>query len=324
MSKIVRLGFLGFGVIGSKVYELLQENHERIEREYGIKIVVEAIYVRNPRKKRPVMVVEDCFTDCANEVVGNSNIDVCIECLGGGGTEAAKEYILLALEHGQDIVMSSKKCLALYENEIEQAAKKYGCTVRMEASVGGSIPIMSTLREIAKGERIQKVYGILNATSNYILSSMSAKQTGYQEALEQAKLAGFAENDPSEDVKGKDAAYKLALLIKKAFGQLVPVNQIRTETIEEVTPSMLEDARSEGKVMKQIAYAEMLSDGTIRCYVQPKKVSEHSLLAMVEGNNNLIILEGSHSGMRAFYGQGAGADATASVIVDDLVDIIKG
>lgn len=323
MSKIVRLGFLGFGVVGSKVYEMIMNSGAKFEEQYGVKLEVKSIYVRNKKKKRAVDFDPNLLTDNASDVVNDPEVDIIVECLGGAGTAIAKELLLTALNHKMDLVMSSKKCLALYGEELETAAKENGCTIRYEATVGGGIPIMRALMEIAKGETIEKIYGILNATSNFILSSMTLNNLTYEEALEQAQIAGYAENDPSEDVQGKDAGYKLGIMVYEAMGVRVNIDDIKTKSIETVTADMLKKASLQGEVVKQVAYAKRLEDGTVECGVEPKMVEKKNLMAFVESNHNVIFVEGDTSGVRAFYGQGAGAGATASVMVDDIVDIMK-
>lgn len=322
MSKVVKLGFLGLGVVGSKVYELVQEYHDKFEQDYDVDLQVVAIYVRNAKKKRKVMVNPELLTENPYEVVGSPEISLCVECMGGAGTEMTRDLVLAALKNQKDVILSSKKSLALYGEEIEKAAIDNNRKIRYEATVGGGIPIIRTLKEIAKGETIQKVYGILNATSNYILSAMTQKQISYETALKEAKEAGYAENNPSEDVEGKDAAYKLELLVKEAMGVRIDIKNMNLKTIENVSSIMFSMADSKGEVIKQVAYAKRAEDGTILCSVEPKLVPKDNLMAVVGGNNNVIFVEGSTSGIRAFYGQGAGAFATASVMIDDLVDII--
>ena len=321
--KKVNVAILGFGIVGSKVYEIIQENRNTWRKQYQIEVQVVQVLVKNKKKKRSVMIDSSLLTENPSDLVNRLDVDLCFECMGGGSCDSTKEYILQLLEQKKDVIMSSKKCLALYGDEILKTARKNGRTVRFEATVGGGIPIIQSIQNSSYGEQIQKIYGVLNATSNYILSKMILEGMSYEAALNAAKEAGYAENDPSEDVEGMDAAYKLMLLVKEAMGREVSMEQFRRVSIENVTPEMIVEAKQQHEVFKQVAYARITKDGKVDVSVEPQRISEQSILNCAAENNNIICTEGTRTGMRAYFGQGAGANPTASVMIDDLLAIIK-
>ena len=323
MEKKIRIGILGLGTVGSKVVDLIQVNKERAKSEYGIELEITCIMVRDRDKKRNVDTKGIRITENIDDVVKNPDIDICIECMGGAGTEKTKNAVIMALRNRKHVIMSSKKCLALYGNEISRAAKENNRQLRIEASVGGGIPICSTIVHMSQGERIKKIFGIVNATSNYILTSMYKYDKTYEEALTQAKKNGLAENNPGEDVDGFDAVYKLCILVRLCMKLDVNIQDIQPASIKKLSVNDMKAAKEEGKIIKPIFYANLNEKEELECFVGPYAVSKENPLAFVNDNNNMIFVEGKYSGLRAFYGQGAGASPTASVIYDDLIDIIK-
>ncbi len=322
MEKKIRIGILGLGIVGSKVFDLIQENKERAKKEYGIVLEIVCIMVRDRNKKRNVDTDEIWITNNINDVVKNLDIDICIECMGGVGTNKTKEAVIMALRNHKHVIMSSKKCLAMYGNEIVRAAKENNRQLRMEASVGGGIPICNTIMHMSQGESIKKIFGIVNATSNYILTSMYKYDKTYEEALKEAKENGLAENNPKEDVDGFDAAYKLCILLRLCMKLDVSIQDLQPASIKKLSAKDMKKANEDGKIIKPIFYAEMNDKEELECFVGPYAVSKENPLAFVNDNNNMIFVEGKCSGLRAFYGQGAGASPTASVIYDDLIDVI--
>ncbi len=322
MEKKIRIGILGLGTVGSKVVDLIQVNKERAKIEYGIELEIVGIMIRDRNKKRNVATKGIRLTENIDDIVKNPDIDICIECMGGVGTEQTKNAVIMALCNHKHVIMSSKKCLALYGKEIFLAAKENNRQLRIEASVGGGIPICSTIMHMSQGETIKKIFGIVNATSNYILTAMNNDKT-YEEALTQAKKNGLAENNPEEDVDGLDAAYKLCILVRLCMKLDVNINDIQPVSITKLSVNDMKAAKEEGKIIKPIFYANVNEKEEMECFVGPYAVSKENPLAFVNDNNNMIFVEGKYSGLRAFYGQGAGASPTASVIYDDLMDIIK-
>ncbi|WP_167957999.1 homoserine dehydrogenase [Anaerosporobacter faecicola] len=321
--RIYSVAFLGFGVVGSKVYEILQENHETWMDKYGIDVQVRKVLVHNKKKPRSVLIDSKYLTENIDDLVYDPQIQICFECMGGNGVLLTKSYILQLLKNGKDIIMASKKCLSLYRNEILSVANTYRRTIHFEATVGGGIPIIQSIQNSSYGEQIHKVYGILNATSNYILSKMTSDNMSYQMALELAKKAGYTENNSTEDVDGLDAAYKLTLLVQETMGRSISINQVRRVSIRSITPDMIMEAKKCHEVFKQIASASLESNGELKISVEPKRISEDSILNCVNDTYNIICTEGTRSGLRAFYGQGAGDNPTATVMIDDLLSIIQ-
>lgn len=324
MSKRIAIGFLGLGTIGAKVLELIQMNKERVKEQFDVELDVISIMVRDVNKKRGVSIDGIKLTTDIYEVVNNEDIDVCLECMGGAGTEITKEAVLCAMNNKKHVVMSSKKCLALYGEEIIAAANANNVQLRFEASAGGGIPICRTLMQLSKGEEIEKIYGIVNATSNYIMSAMETKNASYEEALRQAQINGYAENDPSEDVDGWDAAYKLCILLRLGMNVNVDCKELTPVSLRGFSKEQVEKAKEQGKSIKQIVYAQKGNDGKLECYIGPCKVDKENSLNIVTENNNMIFVKSSHSGTRAFYGEGAGSNPTGSVMFDDLIDVISG
>jgi len=323
MEKVIKLGFLGLGVVGTRLLTMILENQGDILKNYGIRFEIGAILVRDINKMRKIEVEGFKLTVDENDILKDDTINICIECMGGSGSERTKEIVLQALNKKKHIIMSSKKCLAKYSTEIFEAAERNQCQIRFEATVGGGIPICSTLRSMAKGEEIVGIYGILNATSNYILSVINEENISYEEAVHKAKEKGYAENDSSEDVDGWDAAYKLGILMNIGMGVCCDFNQLEPESIHTVQPSDIMEAKKKDEIVKQIAYAKKNENGYLTYYIGPCKIKKDSFFASVKGNNNMIFTEGKSSGIRAFYGQGAGAGPTASVMFDDLIDILQ-
>ncbi|QEH70261.1 homoserine dehydrogenase [Cellulosilyticum sp. WCF-2] len=322
MMRKIKIGFLGLGVIGSKLLNIIQENKEKTKEAFGIEFEVVVIMVQDVLKKRDVNTEGIKMTTEANDVVKESDVDICIECMGGDGVEKTRETVLLALQNHKHVIMSSKKCLAMYGDEIIQMAQENGVQIRVEASVGGGIPICRSLMHMSKGETIIKLFGIVNATSNYILTSMSKNHASYEEALLGAKVNGYAENDSSEDVDGWDAAYKLCILSRLCMNLSIRYQELRPISLRNKNAVDIDKAEQEGKIVKQIIYAYKNNTGKLECYIGPYAIRKDSHLAMVSDNNNMIFIEGEYSGKRAFYGEGAGANATASVMYDDLMDVI--
>ncbi len=322
MAKIIRIGFLGLGVVGARLLTILQENSQRLLREYDMEIIPQAILVRDKCKARSADITGLKLTTDENELIDDERISILVECMGGAGAERTRDILLRALGKGKHIVLSSKKCLACNLAELSEAAERNGCQLRYDATVGGGIPICSSLRNMAKGEEVTGIYGILNSTTNYILSMASDKGTPYTEAVEDAKRKGYTENDPSEDIDGWDAAYKLVILMNLGMKLSCALEKIKPEPLKHRLTESIGKQEQKNAVMKQIACARKNQDGSVSYYVGPCMVGADKLLARVSGNNNMIIVESRESGIRAFYGQGSGSGPTASVMFDDLLDVV--
>jgi homoserine dehydrogenase len=355
MVKVIGIGFLGLGVIGSGLLSMLQEQEQYLQEKYRVRFEVKAILVRDINKKRNVNIQKLLLTTDAKEIVENPEIQICLECMGGEGVDKTRDLILAAIENKKHVVMSSKKCLALYVDEIIAAATRNSVQLRVEATVGGAIPICRALMQMSGGDEITKIYGIVNGTSNYILSEIENANRSYQEALCEAKRMGYTENDPSEDVDGWDAAYKMRILLRLGMNLNVDASKLQPETIRDIDirfhdkrdggnntdninignndskdnkdkKDRIDKRNKKGKesCTKQLIYAKKTSCNEIEYFIGCVEVERENLLSMVKDNYNMILLEGKHSGTRAFYGRGAGDEATASVMFDDLMDTVFG
>lgn len=323
MEKLMKIGFFGLGTVGTQLLSLILAAKEDIRQKYSINFEIGPILVRDITKTRTIDTTKLLLTTHAEDIINDESISVCIECMGGSGTEETRSILLKALAAKKHVILSSKKCVAKYSEEIFEAARKNHCQVRIEATVGGGIPIFRTLQSLAKGEEILSIYGILNATSNYILTLCNEKKLSYEEALKNAIEKGYAENDPAEDINGWDAAYKLNILMKTAMGIRCDADALVPESIASVNPEEILEATQRDEVIKPIAYIKKKEDGCFTYYIGPCCIKKDSLLAGTSWNNNIIFTEGSVSGIRAFYGQGAGSGPTASAMFDDLIDILN-
>jgi homoserine dehydrogenase len=321
MIKVIGIGFLGLGVIGSELLSILREKEQYLLEKYKVRFEVKAILVRDINKKRNVEIQGLSLTADAKEVIENPEVQICIECMGGEGAVKTLDMVLTAMQNKKHIVMSSKKCLALYAEEIIAAANQNDVQLRVEATVGGAIPICRALMQMSGGDEITKIYGIVNGTSNYILSEIEASGKSYEEALQSAQIKGYAENDPTEDVDGWDAAYKMRILLRLGMGMDIAVNNLEPESIRNIK---INEVKSKELCTKQMIYAEKSSDNEIDYYVGQVELEKENLFSKVSGNYNMIFIESKHSGTRAFYGKGAGGEATAAVMLDDLIDTVFG
>lgn len=319
MVKEVGVALLGLGTVGSNVLKILLENKEYFEKEFNERINVYFVYVRNVYKKRDMDLEGITLTDKVEEIINSPQVDVCVECMGGSGTEVTYDIIMRLIKRRKHIIMSSKKCLALYKNEIVENVNKYNVQLRYDATVGGSIPICKVFQNLSGYDSINKIYGIANATTNYILSLMHDKGLDYHGALELAQKEGCAENDASDDVDGRDALYKMCILLRFGMGVDIVSDTIIPVGIED--PEGLSCEKNVSKI-KQIFYAEKLKEDRIRVYVGPMVVGENSVLGSVEGKDNIFFAEHKYGGRRAYYGKGAGGMETASIMIEDLLDAI--
>jgi homoserine dehydrogenase len=316
--KEIKIGLIGFGTVGAGVVRILQENASLITQRLGGEIRLHKIADIDLKRDRGVQVPKEILTTDAEAVLADPDIAICIELVGG--IEPARTFILKAMEAGKHVVTANKALLALHGAEIFAAAQKYGVKIGFEASVGGGIPIIRSLREGLVANRITSIFGILNGTSNYILTRMTQEGKRFQEVLTEAQQLGYAEADPSLDVAGIDAAHKLAILATLAFGIRVDFADIFVEGITHITPLDIQYSSEFGYRIKLLAIGKG-DTGRVELRVHPTMLPAHHLLSTVEGVYNAIYLSGDATGPTMFYGQGAGALPTGSAVVSDLVDL---
>ena len=316
--KEIKVGMIGFGTVGSGVVKILQRNSKLIEKRMGAKIVLKRIADIELEKDRGVKLKPGVLTRNAEEVIKDPEIDIVMELMGG--IEPARSYILKAIRNKKHIVTANKALLALHGDEIFKDAYRFGVDVNFEASVGGGIPLIRSIKEGLVANRIQSIFGILNGTSNYILSKMTNEGRGFKEVLKDAQEKGYAEADPTYDVEGIDAAHKLAILIRLAFGTPVRFKEIFIGGISEITPLDIQFSREFGYRIKLLAIAK-IDQGKIEARVHPTMIPQGHLLSTVEGVFNAIYIKGDAVGPTLFYGQGAGQMPTGSAVVSDLAEL---
>ena len=319
-SKTVRLGVLGCGTVGTSFCQLITEQRGEIARRTGIDFELKRVAVRDVAKSRNG-VDAGLLTDDANSVVTDSDIDVVIETMGG--VEHTKELMLAAFAAGKPVVTANKELLALHGPELFQAADDAGVDLALEASVAAGLPFIRALRESLVGEDISRVMGIVNGTTNYILSQMTEHGAGYDEALAEAQRLGFAEADPTADVGGFDAGSKAAIIATLAFGRAVGAGDVFIEGIEDITAEDISNAGRLGFVIKLLAIIEQSNDGAIACRVHPTMVPHGHPLATVRDSFNAVFVEGVGVDQIMFYGRGAGGHPTAAMMVGDAIDVAR-
>lgn len=313
MEKIV-VGFLGCGNIGSGVYRLLTTYGGQIEKNEGVAFEIRKILVRSLGKKRDIPA--QLLTDRAQDVLDDPQIDVVMEFMGG--EEPASSYMIAALKNGKTVVTANKMALASHWQQIVTAAREYGAGLYYEASVCGAIPIIRAMNDSLQANRITSVMGIINGTTNYILTRMSREGAAYADVLADAQRLGLAEPDPTADVEGYDAAYKLSILSTLAFHRHVPVDRVYREGITGVTPLDVQCGKEFGLTLKLLAVAKE-EDGRIQARVHPTFVPDSHPLAGVSDAFNAVYVNGHACGEMMFYGRGAGDMPTASALVSDLI-----
>jgi homoserine dehydrogenase len=318
--KEIKIGIIGFGTVGTGVVRILQENAPLIEQRLGGRISLYKIADIDLARDRGVQVPQEILTTDAEAVLSDPEISICVELMGG--IEPARTFILKAMKSGKHVVTANKALLALHGAEIFAAAQANGVRIGFEASVGGGIPIIRSLREGLVANRIISIFGILNGTSNYILTRMTQEKKGFREVLKDAQRLGYAETDPTLDVEGIDAAHKLAILATLAFGVRVDLNDIFVEGISAITPLDIQYSSEFGYRIKLLAIGKE-DGGKVELRVHPTMLPAHHLLSTVEGVYNAIYLTGDAVGPTMFYGQGAGSLPTGSAVVSDLVDICR-
>jgi len=316
----VKVGLLGLGTVGGGTVDVLRRNAEEITRRAGRGIQVTHASARDVNKERrfPMEGIEllaDPF-----ELVNHPEIDIIAELIGG--TEPAFGLVMTAIDNGKHVVTANKALIAMHGNEIFEAAQKKGVIVAFEAAVAGGIPIIKAMREGLAGNRIDSVVGIINGTSNYILTAMREQERNYADVLLEAQTLGYAEADPTFDIEGIDAAHKLTILAAIAFGIPLQYDKVYTEGITRITIDDVNFAERFGYRIKSLAIARQTGDG-VEMRVHPTLIPEKRLIANVDGVHNAVLVTGDAVGDTIYYGAGAGAEPTASAVVADLVDIVR-
>ena len=318
--KNIAIGLIGFGTIGTGVVKVLQKNAALIRQRLGIPLVLKRIADLDITAARRVTVSKNLLTTDALQVIDDPEIDIIVELMGG--IQPAKQFILRALKNGKHVVTANKALLAECGAEIFRTAAAHGVDVAFEGSVGGGIPVIRAVREGFAANHLLGIFGILNGTSNYILSRMTEEHENFDKVLLDAQQQGFAEADPTLDIEGIDTAHKLAVLINLAYGRNVKLSSIYTEGISEITPLDIELARELGYKIKLLAICRGSAE-EIDARVHPTLIPEGHLLSQVSGTFNAIFLQGDAVGPCMLYGKGAGMMPTASAVVSDIMDLSR-
>jgi homoserine dehydrogenase len=317
LSRPLGVGLLGLGTVGSGVARVLLAKSGALERRIGRPVQMCKVLVRDPGRSRAVSVPVPLVTDAA-EVIDDPSVDVVIEVIGG--EEPARTLILQAIERGKHVVTANKEVMAKHGPAILAAASARGVSVAYEASVGGGIPLIGPFQLDLAANDITSVVGIVNGTTNYILSRMTESGASFADALREAQELGYAEPDPTNDVEAWDAAYKLAILASLAFGAPVMPEQIFREGITHVSQRDIQYAAELGYRIKLLAIAKLV-EGKVEARVHPSLVHQGSMLASVDGSFNAVQVEGDLIGSALFYGRGAGSEPTASAVIADLIAV---
>lgn len=318
MKSRIGVGIIGFGTVGAGTAKVLLDNAALIRRRVGVPVEVVRIADLDITRDRGMVLPQGLLTTDAKQVLNDPAVDIVIELIGGYDT--AKRAILDAIAAGKQVVTANKALLALHGEEIFEAASRQGVDVGFEASVGGGIPVVRALMEGLAGNTIESVYGIINGTSNYILSRMTREGESFEGVLKEAQQAGYAEADPTFDVAGIDSAHKLAILVSLAYGTPVNFKEIYTEGITHITPTDIAYAKEFGFTIKLLGIAK-LADGEVEARVHPTMVPSASPIAQVDGVYNAIQLVGDAVGDVVLYGRGAGSMPTGSAVVSDVIAI---
>ena len=324
-ERVLRVGMLGCGTVGAAVVRLLESHRDDIERRAGCRLEVRKVAVRDPARARDVPLPPSAFVDDPIAVVEDPDVDIVCELIGG--LEPAGALVLAAFDRDKPVVTANKELLATRGRELFDASDAKGLDLYFEAAVGGGIPLIRPLKESLTGERLRRVMGIVNGTTNFILTKMSEEGRGFADVLADAKRLGYAEADSSADVDGHDAAAKCAILASIAFNARVVASDVFREGIAGVTIEDIEFARRLGYVVKLLAIAEMEpgedGDERIAVRVHPAMIPAEHPLASVRDAYNAVFVEGPNVGELMFYGRGAGGEPTATAVVGDLVSVAR-
>lgn len=317
--KKIKIALLGFGTVGTGVAKLLKENHELITQRLGAEVEIAKILVRGTAKERYGGVSGEIFTTEVEDILNDEGISIIVEVMGG--KFPAKNYVLEAFRKGKQVVSANKEMISDSMEELGEEAYRYGCRFLFEASVGGAIPVLRTVRHSLTGDRIEKICGILNGTTNYILTKMKEEDMAFEEALEKAKILGYAEADATDDITGIDAGRKMAILSSLAFQRKISADKVYIEGIDKLTRKDMEIAERMGKSIKLLASAEYGAEMEVS--VAPRMISKAHLLSGVKDSFNAVMFRGNGFGDTLLYGRGAGELPTASAVLSDIIEVGK-
>lgn len=316
----IQVGLLGLGTVGTGVVQILQQQAALLAQRLGAQLTLAKVATRRPERERAVRLAAGQVTSDVMGVIEDPDISIIVELIGG--YEPARTYIMAALAHGKHVVTANKAVLARHGPALFSTAQQHGVDLGFEASVGGGIPIIRTIKEAFVANDFLSISSIINGTTNYILTRMSEQGLGFDEALREAQDLGYAEADPTFDIEGIDAAQKLALLASLAFGTWIPQDEVYTEGIAHLTQLDIAYARELGYGVKLLALAQRVAD-QLEVRVHPALVTAQSQLASVSGSYNAVLIQGDMVGRNMLVGRGAGALPTASAVVGDLVDVAR-
>ncbi len=319
--KKINIGIIGFGTVGSGVVRILRERRKMLADKIGTELIIKQICDKDLASRRNVAVPKELLTADVAAVINDPQIDVIVELIGG--IHPAKEFISEALKKGKHIVTANKALLAEHGKEMFATAIDNGKSIYFEASVGGGIPIIKALREGLVANKFSSIFGIVNGTSNFVLSKMSDDNCSFNEALKETQAKGFAEKDPTLDIEGIDSAHKLVLLTYLGFGRLISLDDVFIEGISRVSLYDINYAKELGFEIKLLAIAKKEED-SLEVRVHPTLIPTEHLLASVNGVNNAIHVASDLAGNLLFFGPGAGQLSAASAVVSDLVDLTQG
>lgn len=320
VMESIRLGILGMGTVASGLVNIIDFNGEKLSRLLNKEFKVSKVLVKNKEKDRNINLAKDVYTTDAYEVINNEDVQIIVELIGG--INPAYEYVKAALSGKKHVVTANKALIATHGEELEALAEQNGVRLMYEASVGGGIPIINTMNDNLSVDEIYEIYGIINGTTNYILTQMTERGMDFDQAVKEAQDLGFAEADPSSDVDGDDAAYKLAILSTIAFEQRINIRDIPKEGITKISKEDISYARELGYTVKLLASSSK-KDGSIELRVHPALIPDTHPLAAVKNEFNAVFLKGKAVGEIMLYGRGAGSLPTGNAVLSDIAAIVK-
>ena len=318
--KKIKIALLGLGNVGRGVWMILNSNREEVSKRCGYEVEIAKVLVRDKNKKRAVEIPDDIITTDFNEILNDDSIKIVVEVMGG--MEPAREYMLKCMDKKKHIVTANKMLLATGGDELFQKADEMGIMFQYEASVAGGIPIIKGIDESLTANRIETLYGIVNGTTNYILSKMETEGAAFDEVLKEAQEKGYAEADPTSDIESYDAQYKLAILASLAFGTKIDVKNVYREGITKIEAVDMKYASEFKMAIKLLAIAKEV-DGKVQLRVHPTMIPKKHPLANVYDSYNAVFIKGNAVGDLMFYGRGAGDLPTGSAVVSDIVSIVR-
>ena len=316
----VKIGLLGCGTVGSGVYKILDKNDASITNKAGAQLTIKRVLVKDKEEELVVDVPEEELTEDFTDILNDDEIEIVVELIGG--VNPAKEFVLRSLNQGKNVITANKELIAKHGEEILNTAEENGVDIYFEASVGGGIPIIKPLKSSLAGNKIDKILGIVNGTTNYILTKMDEEGAEFDAVLEQAQDLGYAEADPTSDIEGCDAAYKLAILSSIGFESRIDIEKVHVEGITGITKDDISYAREFDYKIKLLAIGKEEQDG-VEVRVHPTLIPEDHPLANVNDVFNAIFIEGDAIGQTMFYGPGAGQMPTGSAVVGDIIEVAR-